>query len=364
MDPRLQNQQRPNTRPRTKSGFSFRRSLSNKSSETSSHKRKESHEESPSDKRKTHMSQTTKANPNAAISEAQPIAQALEKTTITSLANIRCNDIHGNPISDPDKSNPTRWRMERPLDTIKSFEMSIERAHASRQSSYYPNGPNGPQSRRTSYMGASQGHAGYDQSQRQSNGPGAGYGASRDSYGESGQNGYNGYNGYNGSNKEYGQGPMRGQQGYGPQGAPIYPAVGNSRSKDTLNTGGSGGSDQWNNSTNPTSDEGSLERANGVSRPVPVQSHSGYQQNYGSYDEQAYGNNGGPPRPPQHMAGNNGYNGGNYNQNQGIGENPPPPPPKQAATKNIIRLSQTAVQSEAAPAERSSWFKKRFSKGK
>jgi hypothetical protein len=82
------------------------------------------------------------------------VALALEKPTLSSLQNVRCSDVFGNFISeldksdcwflilikictgDPDRSNPTRWRMERPLETIKSFEITIDRAHAQRQSSY------------------------------------------------------------------------------------------------------------------------------------------------------------------------------------------------------------------------------------
>jgi hypothetical protein len=62
--------QRPQTRARAKSGFSFRSDRSGSSKDT--HKRKESLQESPNEKRKNHMSATTKANPNAAINEAQP----------------------------------------------------------------------------------------------------------------------------------------------------------------------------------------------------------------------------------------------------------------------------------------------------
>jgi hypothetical protein len=62
------------------------------------------------------MSETTKANPNAAIHEAQPSrnssatgiymtftngitgALALEQSTLQTLNNIRCTDIYGKPI--------------------------------------------------------------------------------------------------------------------------------------------------------------------------------------------------------------------------------------------------------------------------
>jgi Uncharacterised protein (DUF2406) len=36
-------------------------------------------------------------------------------------------DWYGNPITDPDRSNPTRNRYESPLQTILSFEYAIQR---------------------------------------------------------------------------------------------------------------------------------------------------------------------------------------------------------------------------------------------
>ena len=65
-------QQRPD-RPRSKSGFSFRSDKSGSS--TKSPKRETKREtliETHAEKRKTYLSSTTKANPNAAINEMQP----------------------------------------------------------------------------------------------------------------------------------------------------------------------------------------------------------------------------------------------------------------------------------------------------
>lgn len=42
-------------------------------------------------------------------------------------------ELHSNPaIADPDLSNPTRNRLERPLDTIRSFDAAID-AHRKQQ---------------------------------------------------------------------------------------------------------------------------------------------------------------------------------------------------------------------------------------
>ncbi|GFF31111.1 uncharacterized protein C19C7.04c [Aspergillus udagawae] len=69
---------------------------------------------------------SSKADPNQALTEAQPINQAVSGTPMFSLRSMQHRDKDGNIISDPDRSNPTRPRLERPLDTIRSFEAAIE----------------------------------------------------------------------------------------------------------------------------------------------------------------------------------------------------------------------------------------------
>ncbi|KAJ9256632.1 hypothetical protein DTO212C5_8996 [Paecilomyces variotii] len=71
----------------------------------------------------------TKANPVMAINEAQPAALAFEKSTMASLSEMQHRDAKGNPITEPDISNPTRYRYERPLDTIRGFERAIRRTN-------------------------------------------------------------------------------------------------------------------------------------------------------------------------------------------------------------------------------------------
>lgn len=71
-------------------------------------------------------------------------AARAESTTIASLRDVQFKDTEGNPIgkliierkltvalltaaiAEPDLSNPTRPRWERPLDTIRSFERAID----------------------------------------------------------------------------------------------------------------------------------------------------------------------------------------------------------------------------------------------
>lgn len=108
---------------------------------------------------------SSKANPNIALAEVEPGkeyvnqrpvhrltlligAQALTAPTMDSnLRGMQHRDMYGNIISmelpagaragadrttaDPDRSNPTRSRLERPLDTIRSFEAAVDGKYGS-----------------------------------------------------------------------------------------------------------------------------------------------------------------------------------------------------------------------------------------
>lgn len=67
-----------------------------------------------------------------AVQEAQPFEQAadisqdeMNRQSYYTNANDILQDVFGQPIHQPDISNPTRARDERPLDTIRSFEYAI-----------------------------------------------------------------------------------------------------------------------------------------------------------------------------------------------------------------------------------------------
>ncbi|KAH3899409.1 uncharacterized protein SCODWIG_01373 [Saccharomycodes ludwigii] len=70
----------------------------------------------------------------SAVQEEQPFEQAAEAErdpnrksffSMSQEEGAQLTDVFGQPILNPDISNPTRARDERPLDTIKSFEYSI-----------------------------------------------------------------------------------------------------------------------------------------------------------------------------------------------------------------------------------------------
>lgn len=68
-----------------------------------------------------------------AVHEAQPFEQAAEtfqdnmnrKSYFSVDGTGVLRDVFGQPINQPDVSNPTRARDERPLDTIRSFEYAV-----------------------------------------------------------------------------------------------------------------------------------------------------------------------------------------------------------------------------------------------
>lgn len=66
-----------------------------------------------------------------AVNEAQPFEQQANShqrnisLTASTDSGAPLKDIFGSTINDPDMSNPTRARDERPLDTIRAFEYAI-----------------------------------------------------------------------------------------------------------------------------------------------------------------------------------------------------------------------------------------------
>ncbi|KAH7399375.1 hypothetical protein BKA66DRAFT_162449 [Pyrenochaeta sp. MPI-SDFR-AT-0127] len=339
-------------RPRSKSTFSFHSDKSRNTPSTPKHERKVS----AGDKRKTHYDPTTKANPNAAMEEAQPIAAALEKPTLQSLRSFQHNDAAGNLIVDPDLSNPTRSRWERPLDTIRSFEAAIDGEYKRRAQSMRADQTDvmsGYGSRRSSYYG------GHDQS-RYSRASYYGHGQNtRDSY----DNGY-GMGGPVGGPQQrmrYGS-RMQSDPAWNRQnGNNVYPVNGYQQSRDTVNTNGSNGS----HSDGPYSNEHSSENSS-IERGVPVKPP---QPDLG----EQYGFNGFGRGPILEEYTQDPPNGGYFPQQPQNGAmNGPPPPPKHATQPAPIKLNSSGppasntgrpnLLSKNSDDKRRSWFKRRFSK--
>ncbi|CAK7217757.1 hypothetical protein SEUCBS140593_003316 [Sporothrix eucalyptigena] len=392
--PQMPRRESQASRPKSRS-FSFRsdRSQSQKGGPISQKLEPETHAEKEA--KRLH----SKADPTMAMIEAEPAAVAATvKSSLAPLRSIVHKDNNGNPIAEPDKSNPTRYRWERPLDTIRSFEAAIdggynrkssypsdnESANFSRRNSYYTqNNNNNARYPQDSYYGRPQSYmptsnSAYDLRQSLHG---------RDSYYD--QGGYN--NGhYNGGGPGYGNnGPrqrysriasesqIHGHMGQQNGQNNIYPIPNNHRSYETVASGaGSSGTsgEPAGYQTDPTSsDNSSIERRHSPAKPNmmgPAGMNQGY-QGYPGYQNNGYQNggyNGGPKQaspPIQLSSGPMQQQQPPMNQMGQMQQNGVPmPPAKNVITRKPTNSSQPP-QTAAAPAaadKRKSWFSKRFSR--
>ncbi|KAK3906682.1 hypothetical protein C8A05DRAFT_29434 [Staphylotrichum tortipilum] len=338
----------------------------------------------------------SKADPTLAMQEAEPSeVAAFGKSTAASLRSIQHRDANGNPIADPDRSNPTRNRWERPLDTIRSFEAAIDGGYSNRRSIIRPDeGTTWGPSRRTSYYngngngnGGRFGHDSYYGSRppstmyahregSQQDLRMSGTGQQRDNYYDQ-QSGYGGYgpppqNGRRGVPRMYSE-PQYGN-GYRQQRDPNdYSAPNGHRQYETgASASGSGSSaEPAGYQTDPTSsDNSSIERVQTIPRrqPEPVNDYGiGFSQGQGQgqqgYQQQA-------PAFTQNQ-GMNGSGNGSFSNNYQVSGAPPPQVPRKESTP-VLRKPMAAGQPQpqqpqqlarpAQPEKRKSWFSKRFSK--
>lgn len=336
---------------------------SHKSSGSKDNHLYETHEEKEA--RRLH----SKADPSLAISEAEPsVVAAMTASSLAPLRSITHKDPSGNPIADPDKSNPTRSRWERPLDTIRSFEAAIDGGYSrkslhrsetdsvaqwNRRSSYNPTPQ--PRFQRDSYYSQRpvpyrHDVGGYD---------GAGPTASRSGYFDQ-QSGYGGsYNQGPYTPGPYNQGPPRRlsrmqtdsqYQNYGRE-ENIYPMPHKDRSYETvISAAASGNSDHAGYQTDPTSsDNSSIERRSPTKRPEQPQNDYGIGFNQGqSFQPQTF--TVGVP---------NGNPSGRHPLPATPGAQQPPPSVPRKDVPSVLRRQATNEQNTE---KRKSWFSRRFSK--
>ncbi|KAL2865802.1 uncharacterized protein BJX67DRAFT_155899 [Aspergillus lucknowensis] len=374
--------------PRRSRGFSFsaKSDNSHKTHRSSGSGHKLDLTESPEEKARRSLH--TKADPMLAMSEAQPNLVALEKSNLGSLRAIQHKDQYGNPITEPDLSNPTRSRFERPLDTIRSFEAAIYGPYnSSRPVSFartFEESPSGAEySRRSSY------YNGYSNGQYVGSYNGRQNYSRPNSYIDNGNGYYNGgappenYYPYNQNSSRprprphpsrgYSDQPSYANNGYSQDG---YAQYGNAQSgyhKSTDNVtvaspSGSGSNpDQWGNSTDPSSVSSSMDQQQ-LQQQQLQQQHGKPAENYGF---QGFGP--GPDVSDQFNP--------NATEQPPYGQAPPPPPHKSIPNPNMggpvggqpltggrrhlqRKAVQQSVPSDAADngTKRKSWFKRRFSK--
>lgn len=336
---------RPTARPRAKSGFSFRSSHSRKSSGSGQKiDLHETHEEKESKRL------TSKQDPSMAINEMEPSAVASGgQTSLAPLRALVHKDSLGNPISDPDRSNPTRSRWERPLDTIRSFEAAIDGGYRKSyvrtessdnfsRKSYYggtqvtsDERPRFPPNGRNSY------YAGGDGRPNQMSRPESYYN-SFDNAGPS--------NGYYPNRARY---PRTASEPQFNSGHAVYPVAGAQPSYETIASGSntSGDRDPFGYATDPSSENSSVDRIAAVPTREPGESYSF--NNAQQYSQRGFGL---------------------QEQNSPNGQRPPPPPKKEVPPRVPIKLGQSSGNSQPPPAasrppvgeKRKSWFGRKLSK--
>lgn len=391
-------QQRPTPTTRKSRAFSFR---SDKSHGSGSHKI-DLHETSAEKEAKRLHS---KADPTLAMQEAEPSeVAAYVKSSLASLRSIQHKDAFGNPIADPDRSNPTRSRWERPLDTIRSFEAAIDGGYNNRRSIIRPDtdGPTWGPSRRASYYGPSTEfsigsrpgkvltrgrtdangarfpHDSYYGSRppsmmyaNRADGslPDLRMGGHRDSYYEQ-SHGYGGY-GPPAQNGRRGWARMSTEPQYSSaykqqQQQNEYSIPNNHRSYETVTTASGSGSsaEPAGYQTDPTSsDNSSIDRVqSSVPRrqPEPVNDYGiGFGQSP-SYQPPSF-----TLSTPQ--SSNGGGYGDNYQTSGGpqYGKSPPPVPQKDVGggmLRKPVAANPVHQPRPAQPEKRKSWFARRFSK--
>ncbi|BCR93968.1 uncharacterized protein AKAW2_11014A [Aspergillus luchuensis] len=337
-------------------GFSFG-AKSDRSQRSSNSSKRPQISESADEKHRRQLH--SKADPMVAMSEAQPNLVALEQSTLGSLRTMQHKDQYGNIITDPDLSNPTRPRFERPLETIRSFEAAIYGTYSSRPASYVrtestPATPGPDHSRRGSYFGAQNGHSHrghYDQGGHY-NGRGA---YSRpDSYVENGNGQSDNYYPYN----QGGGRPRPRHHARMNTDQSGYSQHGYHKSYDNMTAASGSGSgsntDAYGNSTDPSSVNSSIDQ-------FQQQQQQQQQQMAENYGFQGFG--AGPNLNGQAGAG------GRIN----FGSKPPAADPNAggpvgggaavAATANRRHLRKATNDSEMSnDSKKKGWFKRRFSK--
>ncbi|KAJ5154211.1 Protein of unknown function DUF2406 [Penicillium coprophilum] len=349
------------TSPKRSRGFSVKSDKSDKSGSTG-HKRGISESSEEKARRNLH----TKADPLIAMNELQPIAVALEKSNLGSLREIEFKDQYGNVITDPDLSNPTRPRLERPLDTIRSFEAAIYGTYSNNRASYARTEDAASQmgdfSRRTSYYGGQNSgpsHRNYEQNsyfgQPQSRPDSIVNAYQNTPLSPENSNPYTqtGYNpgGYGQTSRRRPSHHPRGSSSGPMTPAEGYPNMANSqygyqRSRDNvaaMSNSGYGNTNPYGQSTDPNSMNNSNDQ---------LQQQVLQQQRLDERSQAEYGSNGFSSRTPQPI-GDSSW-GAPAQGTPSMGAGPAQPPARKA-------VNQPPASKEKED-KRKSWFKRRFSK--
>ncbi|KAG9253605.1 uncharacterized protein F5Z01DRAFT_148721 [Emericellopsis atlantica] len=292
-------------------------------------------------------------------------------SSLTPLRSMQHKDAYGNMIEEPDHSNPTRHRWERPLETIRSFNDAVEGGYKrrsmmrtdtepsinwSRRNSHHP-GAAQPRSRPDSFYGSRPVSFRPESTQfslHQAPAQRAGSMYGMDRFQQEGHHGYGGHPGRQRAPRMHSEpqyGHSGGGHGRGPSG---YHLSHQDRSYETVTSAAEGSrhSDQIGYQTDPTSsDNSSIERRSPARRPEP---HNDYgigfsqpqQPQHNLALNQIHGNQQQPPRPPPH----------------GVQSQPAVP---RKSVPTVLQRQPTQQSTKTAGGDkRKSWFTRKFSSKK
>lgn len=343
--PQLQQSTRPVTAAKTR-GLSFRSEKSHRSSNSAG---KNHYQETHAEKESKRLH--SKADPTLAMNEMEPAAiaaQAADKdAALRPLSSIQHKGYDGLAIADPDRSNPTRSRWERPLETIRSFEAAID-GNYNRKSFYRSesetalNGWN----RRTSQYGNQNGPR-FPQNSYYGSRPQSIYRSESVVYDTGRQEG--GPSGYldgphDNGRQRYNRAPSEPYLNRANGARNVYPMSNSHQSHETVASGSGSWSEPAGYSTDPSSENSSMGRRS----PPKRQDHG-----------QDFGNRAGPSNYDNRSFAPSGLSNSQSNH---------PAVPRKDIGGGMLR-KQTAPPPVSAPQarpaaveKRKSWFSKRFSK--
>ncbi|OAA63954.1 hypothetical protein ISF_04663 [Cordyceps fumosorosea ARSEF 2679] len=267
----------------------------------------------------------SKADPLVAMYEAEPsmVAAMASDTNTAPLRSFQHKDLQGNVITDPDRSNPTRSRWERPLDTIRSFEAAINGGYQRRSTVHRDEAANW--NRRTSMSTFQQPRFPQDSYYGNNSRP-ISYRDSQTAPSTRRNSGFFDGQGFRPPRRDYEQ-------------QHVYPLPNKDRSYETVTSAaGSGHTDPAGYQTDPTSsDNSSIRRASPTKRQEPINDYGiGFahpQSNLGFTQPQQQAH----PLPPAPVAGH---------------EPVPPPVPRKGSF----------LKRQPTQEKRKSWLSRRFSK--
>ncbi|KAF3492374.1 uncharacterized protein GIQ15_01891 [Arthroderma uncinatum] len=352
-----------------------KKSASQNQSQGFGHARKKTDSSDTTTERPSSRKMRTHADPTLAMSEAQPATIALQESSLGQLRGVQHKDRFGNLITEPDLSNPTRYRFERPLDTIKSFEAAIDGTYGSRRMSYArPDESTNGYSRPTSFFGGDRSNMHYQRGGYDSYHGSRGY-QSRpesyiDGYGDQSQFNYSNQRPYRArrnsprtnSDPNYTQNPSN---PYNSQ--PQYQNQNENPNSNSPSGSGNRSVDHWMNSTDPSSVNSSVDRLQQQLHQQQPQGQPKYEDHPPSGETYGFSGFGTDPQLDQSQASFL-----NQRQTTQPSDQRPQEPlhkPQPAAPgvppKDATNLAPSAAGKAAATPQdekRKSWFKRRLSR--